>query len=254
MYRAFLALALFLFIPCLHAREAVTVAAASDLVYCIQELSTEFRKIRPDADVSVSVGSSGIFFAQIRNGAPFDVFLSADMSFPRRLIEENEADRNSLTPYAIGRIVVWSQRVDLDIRAGIGALTSPEITRIAIANPAHAPYGRAAKSAMEKAGIWKSVQPKIVFAESISQTRQYVESGNADVGVIALSLVMAPVMKGKGQYVLIPDDAHPMLEQGAVLTLRGAANPAARNFLEFLRSRKARVVFERFGFVLPASP
>src|SRR3990172_216681 len=130
MNRAFLTFLLILFIPCLHARETVAVAAAADLVYCMQELSTEFRKTRPDADISVSIGSSGTFFAQIRNGAPFDVFLSADMSFPRRLIAENEADKNSLTPYAIGRIVVWSQRIDLDIRAGIGALTSPEISRI----------------------------------------------------------------------------------------------------------------------------
>jgi molybdate transport system substrate-binding protein len=227
------------------------VAAAADLVYCVQELNLAFGKTKPDAEVSVSIGSSGTFFAQIRNGAPFDVYLSADMSYPRRLIEEKFADGNSLTPYATGRIVLWAQRTDLDLKAGIGALTGPAITRIAIANPEHAPYGRAARAAMEKAGVWKTVEPKVVFAENISQTRQFVQTGNAEVGIIALSLVMAPNMKGVGQYVPIPEDTYPKLEQGAVLTMQGVNNPAARAYVEFLKTPRARVIFERYGFVLP---
>jgi len=233
------------------ARAEVLVAAASDLVYCMQELNAEFRKARSDIDVVVSVGSSGTFFAQIRNGAPFDLFLSADMEFPRRLIEEGVADRGSLAPYAIGRIVLWSTRADLDLRRGIDVLTDKTISRIAIANPEHAPYGRAAKAAMEKAGIWNTVQPKVVFGENISQARQFVQSGNADIGIIALSLVMAPVVQGIGQYALIPEDAHPRLEQGAVLTVRGAKNPGAQAYMEFLRSPQARSIFEKYGFVLP---
>ncbi|MEK6211276.1 MAG: molybdate ABC transporter substrate-binding protein [Pseudomonadota bacterium] len=233
------------------ARAEVLVAAASDLVYCMQELNAEFRKARSDIDVVVSVGSSGTFFAQIRNGAPFDLFLSADMEFPRRLIEEGVADRSSLAPYAIGRIVLWSTRADLDLRRGIDVLTDKTISRIAIANPEHAPYGRAAKAAMEKAGIWNTVQPKVVFGGNISQARQFVQSGNADVGIIALSLVMAPVVQGIGQYALIPEDAHPRLEQGAVLTVRGAKNPGAQAYMEFLRSPQARSIFEKYGFVLP---
>ena len=234
-----------------HSRESVTVAAASDLVYCVEQLNTAFARIRPTADVTTSVGSSGTFFAQIRNGAPFDVYLSADMNFPRRLIAEKAADANSLTPYAIGRIVVWTMRPDLDISAGIRSLASPAVSRIAIANPEHAPYGQAAKAAMQNAGIWKDVESKVVTAQNIAQARQFVQTGNAEIGIIALSLAMAPAMKGIGQYVLVPEEAHPRLEQGAVLTNQGAQNPAARAYMDFLKSRQARLIFEKYGFVLP---
>ena len=234
-----------------QSREPVIVAAASDLVYCMEELNAAFARIRPTADVTTSVGSSGTFFAQIRNGAPFDVYLSADMNFPRRLIAEKAADANSLTPYAIGRIVVWTMRADLDIKAGIRSLVSPAVNRIAIANPEHAPYGRTAKAAMQNAGIWKDVESKVVMAENISQARQFVQTGNAEIGIIALSLAMAPAMKGVGQYVLVPEDVHPRLEQGAVLTKQGAKNPAAKAYMDFLKSRQARLIFEKYGFVLP---
>ena len=234
-----------------HSRESVTVAAASDLVYCVEQLNAAFARIRPTADVTTSVGSSGTFFAQIRNGAPFDVYLSADMNFPRRLIAEKAADANSLTPYAIGRIVVWTMRPDLDISAGIRSLASPAVSRIAIANPEHAPYGQAAKAAMQNAGIWKDVESKVVTAQNIAQARQFVQTGNAEIGIIALSLAMAPAMKGIGQYVLVPEEAHPRLEQGAVLTNQGAQNPAARAYMDFLKSRQARLIFEKYGFVLP---
>ena len=234
-----------------HSRESVTVAAASDLVYCVEQLNAAFARIRPTADVTTSVGSSGTFFAQIRNGAPFDVYLSADMNFPRRLIAEKAADANSLTPYAIGRIVVWTMRPDLDISAGIRSLASPAVSRVAIANPEHAPYGQAAKAAMQNAGIWKDVESKVVTAQNIAQARQFVQTGNAEIGIIALSLAMAPAMKGIGQYVLVPEEAHPRLEQGAVLTNQGAQNPAARAYMDFLKSRQARLIFEKYGFVLP---
>ena len=234
-----------------QSREPVTVAAAADLVYCMEEINAVFSKIRPTAEITTSIGSSGTFFAQIRNGAPFDVYLSADMDFPRRLVAENVADGNSLTPYAIGRIVVWTMRPDLDIRTGIRSLVSSEVSRIAIASPEHAPYGRAAKAAMENAGIWKTVKSKIVMAENISQARQFVQTGNAEIGIIALSLAMAPAMKGVGRYVLVPENEHPRLEQGAVLTSRGAGNPAATAYMHFLKSSQARLIFERFGFVLP---
>ena len=234
-----------------QARESVMVAAAADLVYCMQELNAAFAKIRPDTEVTVSVGSSGTFFAQIRNGAPFDVYLSADMNFPRRLVEEKAADASSLTPYAIGRIVVWATRPEVDIEAGIAALANPAISRIAIANPEHAPYGRAAKAAMEKGGVWKHVETKVVMAENIAQARQFVQTGNAEVGIIALSLVKAPMMQGVGRYVLVPEHMHPRLEQGAVLTNKGYGNPAARAYMEFLQRPQARSIFERYGFVLP---
>ena len=234
-----------------QARETIIIAAAADLVYCIQELNEAFAKINPGTEVTVSVGSSGTFFAQIRNGAPFDVYLSADMNFPRRLVKEKAAEASSLTPYAFGRIVVWAIRADVDIKAGIAALENPAISRIAIANPEHAPYGRAARAAMQNSGVWKHVEQKVVMAENIVQTRQFVQTGNAEVGIIALSLVMAPMMQGVGRYVLVPEDMHPRLEQGAVLTNKGFSNPAARAYMEFLRSPQARSIFERYGFVLP---
>ncbi len=234
-----------------QSHEPIMVAAAADLVYCMEDLNAAFSKIRPTADVTTSIGSSGTFFAQIRNGAPFDVYLSADMDFPRRLIAENAADGASLTPYAIGRIVVWTMRPELNIEAGIRSLANPAVGRIAIANPHHAPYGRAARAAIEHAGILKDVESKLVMAENISQARQFVQTGNAEAGIIALSLVLSPAMRGVGKYVLVPENEHPRLEQGAVLTNQGSKNPAARIYMDFLKSTQARLIFERFGFVLP---
>ncbi|HWQ39733.1 MAG TPA: molybdate ABC transporter substrate-binding protein [Burkholderiales bacterium] len=236
-----------------QAKQTVTVAAAADLVYCMEELNAHFKRQDRDVEVVVSTGSSGTFFKQIANGAPFDVYLSADMSYPLRLVAEGLADGSSLTPYAIGRIVLWTPREDLDLQRGLELLRDDAVVRIAIANPEHAPYGKAAKAAMERAGVWKDVSEKVVYGQNIAQAMQFVVTGNADLGMVALSLAAAPAQRGKGHYALIPEQMHPRLEQGAVLTLAGSRNPAARRYLEFLRSPTAREIFERYGFMRPES-
>jgi molybdate transport system substrate-binding protein len=231
--------------------ETVTVAAASDLVFCLEKLNAAFQRANPGIQLKTATGSSGNFFAQIKNGAPFDLFLSADVAYPRALIAAGAADEVSLTRYAIGRIVLWTTRTDHDLSAGISAASQPAIKRLAIANPAHAPYGRAAREALQHAGIWDALQPRLVLGENISQTAQFVETGNADAGIVALSLVLSPRLKAVGHYVMIPESAHAPLEQAAVLTKRGADNPSARAYLEFLRSTEARAIFDEFGFRLP---
>lgn len=231
--------------------EEVSIAAASDLTRCLEELNAAFTKEHPDATLKVSNGSSGNFFAQIKNGAPFDVFLSADMSYPKQLADAGLADKNSITLYAVGRIVLWSTNKNIDITRGLDLLKDADlIKKIAIANPDHAPYGRAAKAALEHFGLWESVQPRLVLGENISQTAQFVQTGNADVGFVALSLVLDPKQEKQPPYFLIPTDSYPPLEQGAVLTNAGAAKPLAKAYLEFLRGDVARKIFDRYGFRL----
>lgn len=231
--------------------EPLTIAAASDLIYCLEELNAAFQKIYPTATIKVSTGSSGNFFAQIQNGAPFDVFLSADMKYPQELIKAGLADSSRLTLYAIGRIVLWSMRADIDVRRGLEILRDKKITKVAIANPAHAPYGRAAQAALEHFQLWQAIQPKLVMGENIAQTAQFVQTGNVDAGVVALALVMSPKLKNAGNYYEIPEASFPRLEQAAVLTKKGMQNSAAKQYLEFLRSVPAREIFNRYGFRLP---
>jgi molybdate transport system substrate-binding protein len=230
---------------------ALSIAAASDLVYCLEELNTEFQKSHPATALRISTGSSGNFFAQIQNGAPFDIFLSADMKYPQELIKASLADSSSLTLYAIGYIVLWSMRSDIEVARGVEILRDEKIKKVAIANPAHAPYGRAAKAALEHFQLWETIQPKLVLGENIAQTAQFIQTGNVDAGIVALSLVLSPKLKNTGSYYLIPEASFPRLEQGAVLTKKGIKNPAAKRYLEFLRSQPARETFNRYGFRLP---
>lgn len=230
----------------------VAIAAASDLVFCLDALHDALRRQAPDLRLQVSTGSSGNFFAQIRQGAPFDVFLSADLRYPQQLIAAGAAEEKSLTRYAVGRLVLWTTRSDVALSALGDVVRHPGVRRFAIANPAHAPYGRAAREALEQAGAWDAVQPKLVRGENIAQTAQFVQTGSADAGIVALSLVLAPVLREVGRWIEIPADQHAPLEQAAVLTRRGAGNPAAVRYVAFLRSSEARAVFDRFGFRLPS--
>lgn len=251
-----LAALLFAPAPWVRAAEGATlsVAAAADLVFCLEKLNAEFTKTSPGVDLKVSSGSSGNFFAQIQNGAPFDVFLSADVDYPRQLIRAGLAEERSLTPYAVGRVVLWTIRPDkVNVDKGLEGLRDPAIGKIAIANPEHAPYGRAAKAALETAGVYGAVKDRLVLGENIAQAAQFVQSGNVDAGLVALSLVLVPKMAGVGRYQLIPETSHPPLEQALVITKRGAANPLAARYVEFLRSGEARAIFDAFGFRLPAA-
>lgn len=229
--------------------QSLTIAAASDLAYCMDELNAEFQRQHPDADLKTTTGASGNFFAQIKAGAPFDVFLSADIAYPRELIKAGLAEEASLLRYATGHLALWTAREGVDLSAGLQALASSTIRRIAIANPDTAPYGRAARAALQSAGMWNAVQDRLVFGENIAQTAQFVQSGNADIGLVSLSLLKAPKMAGIGHHVAVPEALHPPLEQAGVITHLGRDNPLASAYLRFLASPAARAVFDRYGFV-----
>lgn len=246
--KSFLAIAALLFAFSAHA-ENMTIAAAADLKFAMDELVVSFKKANPNEGVSVIYGSSGHFFAQIQNGAPFDMFFSADIGFPRELGKAGLAVGDP-KPYALGRIVLWSSTMDVT-KMTLASLADTKIERIAIANPKHAPYGKRAEEALRAAGIWDKVQPKLVFGENIAQTAQYVSTGNAQVGIIALSLAVNPELASKGGYWLIPDKLHQPLEQGYVTTKRAASNPTAKRFSDYMSSKPARAVMTKYGFVLP---
>ncbi|MFL6672023.1 MAG: molybdate ABC transporter substrate-binding protein [Massilia sp.] len=227
------------------------VAAAADLSYCIDDLAAAFRKEAPGAEIKVSTGASGNFFAQIRNGAPFDVFLSADMDYPAQLARLGAADGATLAPYAIGRIALWTVDPRFDLAQGMAALRDPRAQRIAIANPATAPYGRAAKAALERDGLWSALQPRLVIGENIAQATQFVQSGNAQLGIVSLASLHSPRLAGVGRYYLIADTGMAPIEQGAIVTRHGAGNPLAARFVRFLGSPAARSILESNGFGLP---
>ncbi|HYR90573.1 MAG TPA: molybdate ABC transporter substrate-binding protein [Terriglobia bacterium] len=229
----------------LHAEE-FGVAAASDLNFAIKEIIQEFEH-NTGHKVRLTLGSSGNFYAQIKNGAPFDVFLSADLNYPQQLERSGQAVAGSTFVYGIGRIALWvppRSKIDLE-KVRMQVLLDPSVKKIAIANPEHAPYGRAAIAAMEEAGVYSRVKEKLVLGENISQAAQFVQSGAAEIGVIALSIVLSEPMRS-GKHWIVPTDTYPKLEQGAVLVKR--AGPGARAFHEWLRGPQARKVFEKYGF------
>ncbi|HSE59977.1 MAG TPA: molybdate ABC transporter substrate-binding protein [Nitrospiraceae bacterium] len=231
----------------------LTIAAASDLNFAFKELVGEYEK-KTGERVKLTLGSSGNFFSQIQNGAPFDLYFSADIAYPKKLEEAGLTVPGSLYKYAVGRIVVWTpsgSALPVENR-GIEVLLDPSVKKIAIANPKHAPYGRAAVSAMDHFKLHERVKDKLVLGENISQTAQFIESGASDVGIIALSLALAPAMKANGKYWEIPADAHPPLEQGAVILKSSSNQDRAKSFLEFLKGPEGRTIMTRYGFTLPS--
>ena len=229
----------------------LTIAAASDLNFAMKELVTEYEKTSGH-HVKLSLGSSGNFYSQIQNGAPFDLYFSADIGYPRKLEEAGLTVPGSLYRYAVGRIVLWAGASSrLDVSKGFDVLREPGIRKIAIANPKHAPYGRAAVAAMESFKVYESVKDKLILGENISQAAQFIESGACEIGVIALSLAVAPAMNGKGVYWEIPVDTYPPLEQGAVILKQSKSPEAARRFLEFLQGSQGQDIMGRYGFTLP---
>lgn len=232
--------------------EEITIAAASDLSFAFKELAAAFEQ-QTGAHVKLSLGSSGNFFSQIQNGAPFDLYFSADIGFARKLEQSGHAVPGSLYRYAIGRIVVWAPKASpLPIeKIGIEVLRDPTVRKIAIANPKHAPYGRAAVAAMETYKLYDAVKDRLVLGENISQTAQFVESGGCEVGIIALALALAPSMKSAGKYWEIPMEAHPPLEQGAIILKTSKHRRLARQFLDLLKGPQGREIMRRYGFMLP---
>lgn len=233
-------------------KRTLTIAAASDLKFALDELLKEFRARHPGADVQVTYGSSGNFLAQLSNGAPFDVFLSADVAYPRKLLEQGLV-ADDVFLYAVGRIVVWVPKdspLPLEQR-GLDALREPAARRIAIANPQHAPYGRAAEAALKSQGVYDTVKDKLVLGENIAQTAWFVQSGAADAGIIALALALAPAMRDQGRAWEVPLDAYPRMEQGGAI-LKHAKDPAlARAFRDHLLGPEGVALLKRYGFSLP---
>jgi molybdate transport system substrate-binding protein len=229
--------------------ERFTVAAASDLRYALDDIALLYRQRHPDHRFDVIYGSSGKMTTQIQNGAPYDVFFSADIEFPRRL---QQAGLTATDPalYAIGRIVIWSTTLDASALTLEDLASDARIRRIAIAQPAHAPYGQRAREAMQAAGVWEAVQGKLVFGENIAHAAQMVESAAADVGVIALSLAKFPAL-ARHPHHLIDESLHRPLTQGYVVTRRGGGNPGALAFAQFMTMPEAHEIMERYGFVMP---
>lgn len=224
----------------------LSVAAASDLQFALAEGSRQFHQAHPQTDVRIDYGSSGNFYAQIRNGAPFDMFLSADIQYPRLLAQQGMVRADSVFLYAAGRLAVWVPSFSaLDPAT---ALHDPAVRRIAMANPQHAPYGRAAEAALRHMGLYESVEKKLVLGENISQTLQFVQSGAADVGLVALSLAVAPTVRSQGRYWEVPLDAYPKIEQGGVILKDSAV---AREFRAWLLGPAGRGLLKQYGFSLP---
>jgi molybdate transport system substrate-binding protein len=231
--------------------QSLTVAAASDLQSALPEIVARFEKDTGQR-VRLTFGSSGNFFMQVQNGAPFDVFLSADIDYPRRLDASGEAERGSLYQYATGHLVLWT-RTDsgIDLRRGLSVLTDARVRRIAIANPEHAPYGRAAVAALRHEGLYERVREKLVLGENISQAAQFAQSGSADVGLLPLSLALSPALKSSGTYVDIPEAWHPPIEQAAVVVASSRQKPLARQFIAYLKKPETVRILQSYGFAVP---
>lgn len=236
-------------IKCAQAGEKITIAAAADLKFALDEIVVLFDKAHPAGQVETVYGSSGKFYTQIQQGAPFDLYFSADIGYPQALKAEGLAASDA-QPYAVGRIVLWSPSRDAG-KMTLNDLAGPAIQKIAIANPKHAPYGKRAEEALKAAGMWEKVEAKLVYGENIAQTAQFVETGNAQVGIVALSLALSPELAKQGGYALIPDKLHQPLEQGFIVTKRAAGNPLAQAFARFMTGKEARAVMASYGFALP---
>jgi molybdate transport system substrate-binding protein len=234
-----------------QAQKVVRVAAAADLRFAMAQLSERFEK-DTGAKASVTYGSSGNFFSQIQNGAPFDLFFSADIEYPRKLEAVGLAEPGTLYEYAVGRILIWTPadaKVDVK-KHGWNVLLDPTIQKIAIANPEHAPYGRAAIIALRRARIYEHVKAKLVLGENITQAAQFVQSGNAQAGIIARSLAASPGMSD-GKSWQIPAEMYPTIEQAAVVIKTARNKKAAQEFLNFVRSEPGRRILEQYGFTFP---
>jgi molybdate transport system substrate-binding protein len=230
----------------------IAVAAAADLSTVLKQLGNLYEK-KSGVKLKPSLGASGALAQQIRNGAPFDLFFSADMDYPRQLIASGDADAPSLYQYAVGELVLWVP-ADSPLDPGqkhMDVLLDPSVKKIAIANPQHAPYGRAAVAALKHAGVYERVADQLVLGENISQAAQFVESGNAQAGFVALAHAVAPAMQGKGKYWQVPADFYPPLAQGAVILSSTQHKKEAAQFLEFIKTKEAADLLRKSGFTIP---
>lgn len=234
-----------------HAAELV-VAAASDLSTALQEIADGYEK-KTGVKVKLSFGASGALTQQIQNGAPFDLFFSADMDYPRQLIAAGAADEPSLYQYAVGRLVLWvpaDSSLDPE-HQGMKVLLDPSVKKIALANPQHAPYGRAAVAALKQAGVYDHVADRLVLGENVSQAAQFVESGNAQAGFVALAHAVAPGMRGQGKYWEVPANFYPPLAQGLIVLSHSQHKKEAAQFMEYFKRKEVAELLQKYGFTLP---
>jgi molybdate transport system substrate-binding protein len=234
-------------------RSTLAVAAAADLQAVMPQLVDRFVR-DTGVQATVSYGSSGNFFAQIENGAPFDVFFSADVDYPRRLVASGHAEADSLYEYATGHLVVWTRSDSgIDVTRGLSIVADARVKRVAIANPRYAPYGRAAVAALQHEQLYERVKSKLVLGENLSQTAQFAQTGNAQVGIISLSLARGPALK-TGKYIEVPTTFHPPIQQAAVVLSGSKSKAAARRLLDYLRRPETAKLLQSFGFAPPGVP
>ena len=233
------------------AADTIRIAAASDLQFALKDVAARFEKETGNR-VQITFGSSGNFFAQIQNGAPFDLFFSADVDYPRKLEAAGLTEPGTLYEYAAGKIVLWTRSdSSVDLKDGLRSVLDARVRRIAIANPEHAPYGRAALAALQHENLYEQVKEKLVLGENISQAAQFADSGNADVGVIAFSLALAPAMKDRGRYVEVPASFYPPLRQACVVLKNSPRKSLAQAFASFLGRPEIAELMHSYGFSRP---
>ena len=233
--------------------QEITVAAAADLQFVMQETTARFQK-ETGKRVKVINGSSGNFFQQIQNGAPFDMFFSANVDYPKKLESAGLTEPGSYYQYATGEIVLWvANDSKLDVNAGLKALVDGSVKKVAIANPQHAPYGQAAVAALKAENLYDQVAGKFILGENISQAASFVVSGAADAGIVALSLAVSPNMRGKGRYFEIPAGDYPAIEQGCVILKSSQQKATAKAFLDYIKTPVIKELFRSYGFAVPSS-
>jgi molybdate transport system substrate-binding protein len=233
-------------------RGPIAVAAASDLQTVFPDIQSRFER-DTGVKMTVSFGSSGNFFAQIQNGAPYDLFFSADVDYPRRLGDSGHAEKNSLYLYAIGKLVLWTRKDSgIDIRRGLAVLKDDRVRRIAIANPEYAPYGRAAVAALRSEQLYEALREKLVMGENLAQTAQLADSGNADVAILGSAIAHSPTLGASGTYIEIPAAAYAPIEQAAIVVSASRNKDGARRLLEYIKNPDAKALFEKYGFTVPS--
>ena len=252
---------LFLILCCLTRSslgDEIKVAAAADLNYALKDLAARFEK-QTGNTVSLTFGASGNFYSQIQNGAPFDLFFSADADYPKKLATAGLMDNASLRTYAVGHLVLWHpnigesyDRLPITREQITNILLRPDVKRIAIANPEHAPYGRAAMAVLERFGLKDKIADKLVLGENVSQAVQFVQSGNAQVGLVALSLLLSPTVKNPGPYDIVPQDAYPEIRQAVGILSSSQHKKTAQAFIDYVGSPEGAAILKQYGFGLPS--
>ncbi len=251
MKKIFLALILALILPLRAFAGQITVAAAANLQFVMEDIEAAFEE-ESGITMDTVVASSGKLTTQVENGAPFDVFLSADTQYPDRLAEEGLVYQSPKV-YAYGMLVLWTMRKGVDLSKGITVIADKSIKKVAVSNPSNAPYGRQSINAIKYYSLYKEVANKLVYGENISQTNQFITTGAADIGMTAKSVVLSPKLKDKGVWIELDPKSYQPIAQGAVILkyAQGHNLKDAQAFYDFIFSDKARVIFEKYGYALP---